>query len=200
MSVHQTLFQAITPSCQEVALRGIFSTWDIANIPQHPKQCAHHTILNMFSIASSQSESAATDVKVSGAPRFFYSHDDVIKWKHFPRYWSFCAGNSPVTGEFPSQRPVTRSFDVFYLRLNKRFSEQSSGRWFETTPSCPLWRHSNVSWLHQLSTNNLNGGAKSWPQIPKLASSYNCVTQRCVLSLLFREHIKINYDICLVPA
>ena len=23
-----------------------------------------------------------------------------------------CAGNSPVTGEFPSQRPVTRSFDV----------------------------------------------------------------------------------------
>ena len=32
-------------------------------------------------------------------------------------------GNPPVTGGFPSQRPVTRSFDVFfYLRLNKRFS------------------------------------------------------------------------------
>ena len=26
---------------------------------------------------------------------------------------ALCAGNSPVTGEFPSQRPVTRSFDVF---------------------------------------------------------------------------------------
>ena len=25
-----------------------------------------------------------------------------------------CAGNSPVTGEFPAQRPVTRSFDVFF--------------------------------------------------------------------------------------
>ena len=42
-------------------------------------------------------------------------------WRHqmetFPRYWPF-AGNSPVTGEFPSQRPVTRSFDVFFdLRL-----------------------------------------------------------------------------------
>ena len=36
------------------------------------------------------------------------------------------AGNSPVTGEFPSQRPVTRSFDVFFdLRLNKRVSKQS---------------------------------------------------------------------------
>ena len=35
-----------------------------------------------------------------------------------------CAGKSPVTGEFPSQRPVTRSFDVFFdLRLNKRLSE-----------------------------------------------------------------------------
>ena len=30
-----------------------------------------------------------------------------------------CAGNSPATGEFPAQRPVTRSFDVFFdLRLN----------------------------------------------------------------------------------
>ena len=31
------------------------------------------------------------------------------------------AGNSPVTAEFSAQRPVTRSFDVFFdLRLNKR--------------------------------------------------------------------------------
>ena len=44
----------------------------------------------------------------------FPSHDDVIKWKHFPRYWSFC-GNSPVTGELPSQRPVTRSFDLYLI-------------------------------------------------------------------------------------
>ena len=36
------------------------------------------------------------------------------------------AGNSPVNGEFPAQRPVTRSFDVFFdLRLNKRLSKQS---------------------------------------------------------------------------
>ena len=35
---------------------------------------------------------------------------------------ALCAGNSPVTGEFPSQRPMTRSFDVFFdLRLNKRW-------------------------------------------------------------------------------
>ena len=54
---------------------------------------------------------------------------------------ALCAGNSPVTGEFPSQRPVTRSFDVFFdLRLSKRLSKQLWGWWFET-PSCSLWRH-----------------------------------------------------------
>ena len=54
-----------------------------------------------------------------------------------------CAGNSPVTGEFPSQRPVTRSFDAgFDLRQNKRLSKQSRHRWFEA-PSCSSWRHCN---------------------------------------------------------
>ena len=46
-------------------------------------------------------------------------------------------------GEFPTQRPVTRSFDVFFdLRLNKRFSKQPWGWWFETL-SWSLWRHRN---------------------------------------------------------
>ena len=41
-----------------------------------------------------------------------------------------CAGNSPVTDEFPVQRPVTRSFDVFFdLRRNKRLSKQWRGWW-----------------------------------------------------------------------
>ena len=48
-------------------------------------------------------------------------------------------------GEFPTQRPVTRSFGVFFdLRLNKRLSKQSWGWWFETL-SCPLWRQCNGS-------------------------------------------------------
>ena len=32
-----------------------------------------------------------------------------------------CAGTSPVPGDFPAQRPVTRGFDDFFdLHLNKR--------------------------------------------------------------------------------
>ena len=61
----------------------------------------------------------------------------------FSALLAICAGNSPVPGEFPTQRPVTQSFDVFFdLRLNKRLSKQWWGWWFET-PSRPLWRHRN---------------------------------------------------------
>ena len=56
---------------------------------------------------------------------------------------ALCAGNSPVTGKFHSQRPVTLSFDVFFdQRLNKQLSKQKRCRWFET-PLGWLWRHCN---------------------------------------------------------
>ena len=61
----------------------------------------------------------------------------------FSALLAICAGNSPVTGEYHAQRPVTWSFDVFFdLRLNKRMSKQSWGWCFDTL-SRPLWRHSN---------------------------------------------------------
>ena len=68
-------------------------------------------------------------------------------WRHkmeiFSALLAIYAGNSPVPGEFPTQRPVTRSFGVYFdLSPNKRLSKQSWGWWFET-PSCSLWRHRN---------------------------------------------------------
>ena len=43
---------------------------------------------------------------------------------------ALCEGNPPVTGGFPSQRPVTRSLDAFFdVRLNKGLSKQSRCRW-----------------------------------------------------------------------
>ena len=71
-------------------------------------------------------------------------------WRHqmktFPALLALCEGKSPVIGEFPSQRPVVRSFDVFFdLHPNKRLSKNSKCWWFET-PSRSLWRHSNVHW------------------------------------------------------
>ena len=61
----------------------------------------------------------------------------------FSALLALCAGNSPVSGEFLAQKPVTRSFNVFFdLRFSKRLSKQSWGWWFETL-SRPLWRHCN---------------------------------------------------------
>ena len=61
----------------------------------------------------------------------------------FSELLAICAGNSPVPGEFPALRPVTRSFDDFFdLHPNKLLSKQWWGWWFET-PSCPLRRHRN---------------------------------------------------------
>ena len=75
-------------------------------------------------------------------------------------------------GDFPTQRPVTWGFDVFFdLRLNKRLSKQPWGWWFET-PSWSLWRQCNLirpesgfvkpwnhpaKWIHSIQ----NGGQVS---------------------------------------
>ena len=69
----------------------------------------------------------------------------------------------------PQQRPVTRSFNVFFdLRQNKRLSKQSRPRWFET-PSRSLWRHCNVtqgkyhpSWRFTLFLFHIHRSIPSW--------------------------------------
>ena len=70
-------------------------------------------------------------------------------WRHqmetFSALLAICVGNSAVTGEFPAQGPVTRTFDVFFdLHLNTQLSKQSWGWWFETL-SRPIWRHCNAA-------------------------------------------------------
>ena len=74
-------------------------------------------------------------------------------WRHqmetFSASLDICAGNSPVTGEFPHKRPVIRSFDVFFdLGLNKRLVKQSRRRWFETPSGslmgCPVRSENQV--------------------------------------------------------
>ena len=62
----------------------------------------------------------------------------------FSALLALCAGTLPVTGELPTQRPVTRSFDVFVeLCVNKQLSKQPCG-WCFQTPVSSLWRHCNA--------------------------------------------------------
>ena len=112
-------------------------------------------------------------------------------WRHqietFSALLALCAGNSPVTGEFPTQRPVTPSFDVFFdLRQNEWLSKQSCSWWFET-PSCPLWRQSNVHVFNLLtfvmvgadllvhSTVSMQNMLMKAQTVEKLRSFYVCL-------------------------
>ena len=70
--------------------------------------------------------------------------DDVIKWKHFPRYGPFVRGihRSPVNSPHKGQWRGALMFSLI-CALNKRLSKQSWGWGFET-PSRLLWRHCNA--------------------------------------------------------
>ena len=64
--------------------------------------------------------------------KFKSFHSRKLIWRHHMETFSallpVCARKPPVTGGFPSQRPVTRSFDVFFdLRLNKRLNNLDAG-------------------------------------------------------------------------
>ena len=97
-------------------------------------------------------------------------------WRHQMETCSallaICAGNSPVSGEFPTQSPVKRSFDVFFdLRLDERLSKHSWGWWLET-PSYPLWRQSNAEWRrHWINPHRHDSGASK--------SHNTCWHRRC---------------------
>ena len=90
-----------------------------------------------------------------------YTELHVSWWRHpFSALLAICGGNSPVTDEFPAQRPVTRGFYAFFdLRLNKRLRKQSWGWWCET-PSHSPWRHcdgediANQSMMERASRTN----------------------------------------------
>ena len=105
-----------------------------------------------------------------------------------------CAGNSPVTGKFPAQRPVTRIFDVFIdQRPNKRLSKHSWGWWFET-PSRPLWPHCNEKVGHFIS--------KSWLWLRMNLNFFNMLKPECsriarsVADLLASWVVRTRYQIC----
>ena len=110
----------------------------------------------------------------------------------FSMLLAICAGNSLVTGEFPAQRPVTRSFDVsFDLRLNKRLCKQSWGWWSETPPrslwhQCNDMTHYSYEMIMMLNgalwdTHNRHSRAPPW-QLWRIISYVQIHTYPCVSS------------------
>ena len=70
------------------------------------------------------------------------THDDVIKWKRFPRNWPFVMGinRSPMDSSHKGQRRGALLFSLICAWTN---GWQSRRRWFETS-SCSFWCHCSI--------------------------------------------------------
>ena len=60
---------------------------------------------------------------------FRESHDDVIKWKHFPRYWPFVRGihRSPVNSPHKGQWRGVLMFSLICARINAWVNNREAG-------------------------------------------------------------------------
>ena len=108
------------------AFRIVRSLWNFTGISAvMPKRLSNFTAIRWFEHTISRLQDFARSyVKTS--------HRFMTWWRHqietFFAFLFICARNSSIHGEFPIQRPVTRSFDVFFdMRSNKRLSKQSWG-------------------------------------------------------------------------
>ena len=81
----------------------------------------------------------------SAAFKLMVSHDDVIKWKHFPRNRPFVRGihRSPVNSPHTGQWSRALMFSLICVWINDWVNNREAG-WFETL-SRPFWRHRNVN-------------------------------------------------------
>ena len=101
-SLESALHHALLVMCCSIVSENIFSLSIVLNIELKIRICVANMIVILYTLTW---------------------------WRHqmdtFSTLLAICAGNSPVSGEFPAQRPVMRSFEVFFdLRLNKRLSKQ----------------------------------------------------------------------------
>ena len=101
------------------------------------------------------------------------THDDVIKWKHFPRYWPFVWGiyRSPVNSPHKGQWCGALVFSLICASINAWVNNREAGDlrrhrahydvivmwkntqlWINTLcPSDAIWRHSSWSILTQVT-------------------------------------------------
>ena len=143
-TVHETLFHVSAPLCGEENNLGsykIFVTWwynVMRNFSALLATCEMKLLLQQLHHTDDQIYSALCTVLLCISTINSSNSRQILRyiwswWCHqmetFSTLLALCEGNTPLTGGFPSQRPVTQSFDVFFdLHLNKRLCKQSR-RW-----------------------------------------------------------------------
>ena len=68
-------------------------------------------------------------LKVPHTYKVSHYHDDVIKWKHFPRNWSFVGGDSPVPVNSPHKGQWRRAlmFSLICVWINGWVNNREAG-------------------------------------------------------------------------
>ena len=68
-------------------------------------------------------------IKISFQRKYPFVHDDVIKWKHFPRYWPFVRGihRSPVNSLHEGQWRGALMFSLIYAWINAQVNNREAG-------------------------------------------------------------------------
>ena len=131
-------------------------------------------------------------------------------WRHqmepLSALLALCAGN--VTGEFPSQRPVMRSFDVFFdLRLITQLSKQSRVWWFGTVTGefpaqRPVTQSFDVFFDLRLNQQLRKQSRGWWFEAPSRSSRRHCYGSRyfrCITGNIGTLFIGIRMSLTFVP-
>ena len=91
--------------------KGCANSPDVGDLRRHSAHCG---VTVMYDGTFSRELGSGSSSALQG---FTIDKDVIAWWRHqmetFSALLAICARNSPVAGEFPTQRPVTRSFDVF---------------------------------------------------------------------------------------
>ena len=133
----------------------------------------------------------------SAFPHHAITHDNVIKWKHFPRYKHFLRGihRSSVDSHHRGQWRGALMFSLIYV--NKQLSKQSRRRWFKP-PSRSLWRHCNafISWSADTEYYPSTPGSKWLPFRRRNFQCHMngdcCIFIQISLTLFLRVQLKIR--------
>ena len=91
-------------------------------------------VVPMNYILSTWLQGRKRELELAPCSIFKHVHDDVIKWKHFPRYWPIVRGipRSPVNSLHKSQGRGTLMFSLIYAWING---------WVNNHEACDLRRH-----------------------------------------------------------
>ena len=108
--------------------------------------------------------------------------DDVIKWKHFPRYWPFVRGihRSPVNSPHKGQWRGTLMVFFICVWING-WVNQSWGWWLQA-PSRPLWHHCNVQ------------APNAWNNFPCQLLRWEFVNMMIIHNILALQHAFVCWN------